>query len=99
MAKRQEKRVAFASLIEAGMIAPGAELFDERRRWRAIVRADGAIALGDIVGSIHKIGALAQGLPACNGWTFWRTSQDGADISIDELRAEFRARVGEAEDG
>ena len=24
-----------------------------------------------IVGSIHKIGALVQGLPACNGWTFW----------------------------
>ena len=23
------------------------------------------------VGSIHRIGALAQGLEACNGWTFW----------------------------
>jgi modification methylase len=98
LAKRQEKRVAFASLVEAGMIAPGAELFDEKRRWRAIVRADGAIALGDIVGSIHKIGALAQGLPACNGWTFWRTNHESDEISIDELRAEFRARVGEIEE-
>ena len=92
LAKRQEKRVAFVSLIEAGMIAPGAELFDEKRRWRAIARADGAIALGDIVGSIHKIGALAQGLPACNGWTFWRMERDGVELSIDDLRADFRAR-------
>jgi modification methylase len=35
------------------------------------VRADGTLALGPAIGSIHKIGALAQGLPACNGWTFW----------------------------
>jgi modification methylase len=99
LAKRQEKRVAFASLIEAGMISPGAELFDEKRRWRAIARADGAIALGDIVGSIHKIGALAQGLPACNGWTFWRTNREGEDISIDELRMEFRARAANSDEG
>ncbi len=98
VAKRQEKRVAFASLIEAGMIAPGAELFDEKGRWKAVVRADGAIALGDIVGSIHKIGALAQGLPACNGWTFWRTNRDGAEISIDDLRADYRAQAGEADE-
>ncbi len=74
--KRQEKRVAFASLVEAGLIAAGAELFDEKKRWRVVVRADGAVALGDIVGSIHKIGALAQGLPACNGWTFWRCVEE-----------------------
>ena len=42
---------------------------------RALVRADGAVALGPAVGSIHKIGALAQGLPACNGWTFWHVER------------------------
>ncbi|MCW2272767.1 modification methylase [Rhodoblastus acidophilus] len=89
--KRQEKRVAFASLVEAGLIAAGAELFDEKKRWRVVVRADGAVALGDIVGSIHKIGALAQGLPACNGWTFWRCVENGAEICIDDLRARYRA--------
>jgi modification methylase len=98
VSKRQEKRVAFASLIEAGMIEPGAVLVDDKRRWRALVRADGAVALGDIVGSIHKIGALAQGLPACNGWTFWRCERDGGSILIDDLRAEFRARGGEADE-
>ncbi|MCW2286472.1 modification methylase [Rhodoblastus acidophilus] len=95
--KRQEKRVAFASLVEAGLIAAGAELFDEKKRWRVVVRADGAVALGDIVGSIHKIGALAQGLPACNGWTFWRCVDKGAEISIDDLRARFRSATPDEE--
>jgi modification methylase len=98
LGKRQEKRVAFASLVDSGMIAPGAELFDEKKRWRAVARADGAIALGEIVGSIHKIGALAQGLPACNGWTFWRCNDNGVDLSIDDLRARYRAATPEAED-
>ncbi|MCW2317880.1 modification methylase [Rhodoblastus acidophilus] len=97
VAKRQEKRVAFASLIEAGMIAAGAELFDDKKRWRVVVRADGALALGDIVGSIHKLGALVQGLPACNGWTFWRCMDKGGEISIDELRARYRATASDEE--
>jgi modification methylase len=89
--KRQEPRVAFASVVEAGLIAPGTVLFDEKRRHSAIVRADGALALGDIVGSIHKIGALTQGLPACNGWTFWRFQRGGTEVGIDDLRASYRA--------
>jgi modification methylase len=55
-----------------------------------MVRADGAIALGDIIGSIHKIGALTQGLPACNGWTFWHFERDGEKICIDDLRGQYR---------
>jgi modification methylase len=88
--KRNEARIPFASLIEAGLIAPGAELVDEKGRFRAIVRADGALAFGDIVGSIHKIGALAQGLPACNGWTFWTVKRDGRPVLIDDLRRDMR---------
>ena len=91
MSKRQEPRIAFASLVDAGMIAPGAVLFDERRRHRVIVRVDGAVSLGEIAGSIHKIGALAQGLPACNGWTFWHFERDGVKICIDDLRSQYRA--------
>jgi modification methylase len=97
LGKRQEPRVAFLSLIEAGLIAPGTILFDDKRRHEAVVRADGAIALGEIVGSIHKIGALTQGLPACNGWTFWRLERDGKSVCIDDLRARYRetARTGD----
>jgi len=88
---RDAPRVPFSALIERGMIAPGADLFDARRRHKALVRADGAIALGGAVGSIHRIGALAQGLEACNGWTFWHVERKGALTLIDALRAQIRA--------
>ena len=69
--KRTEPRIAFAAVVEAGLIQPGDVLRDEKGRHEIIVMADGTVALGQIVGSIHKLGALAQGLPACNGWTYW----------------------------
>jgi modification methylase len=89
-ARRSLPRVAFASVVECGLIRPGVELTDGRRRHRAIVKADGSLALGAIVGSIHKIGALAQGLPACNGWTFWHFEERGKLEPIDGLRASLR---------
>ena len=55
------------------------------------MRADGTVALGQIVGSIHKMGALAQGLPACNGWTFWHVERQGRRVCIDEFRTKMRA--------
>ena len=91
---REAQRIPFAALIERGMIMPGAGLFDAKRRHKALVRADGAIALGDAVGSIHRIGALAQGLEACNGWTFWHVERKGALTLIDALRAQVRAEIG-----
>jgi modification methylase len=91
--KRTEPRVAFASLIEAGLIQPGTTISDHRRAHQALVRADGTLALGSIVGSIHKMGALAQGLPACNGWTFWHLEQHGSLRPIDDLRSIFRAEL------
>jgi len=95
--KRAEPRVAFASVIEAGLVTPGEALFDAQRRHRALVRADGAVTLGPATGSIHKVGALAQGLPACNGWTFWRVERNGELVCIDDLRGEMRAAMRAAE--
>ena len=102
---REAPRVAFASLIERGLLAAGAALVDAKRRHRALVRPDGAIALitredgrerpcGEAVGSIHRIGALAQGLEACNGWAFWHVETSSGLVSIDALRAEVRAELG-----
>src|SRR5262252_8618358 len=68
---REAPRVPFSALVERGLIAPGARLCDAKRKVEALVRADGAIALGETVGSIHRIGARAQGLVARNGWAFW----------------------------
>jgi modification methylase len=94
--RRSEPRVAFASVIEAGLVRPGERLHDARRRHAALVRADGSLALGPAIGSIHKIGALAQGLPACNGWTYWHVERAGSLTLIDEMRAGLRASMREA---
>ena len=87
---REAPRVAFAALIERGLVTPGALLTDAKKRHKATVRADGAVSLGDSVGSIHRIGALAQGLEACNGWTFWHLQTPKGLKLIDELRAQIR---------
>ena len=91
MTAREAPRVAFSALIERGMISPGAKLVDAKKRHGALVRADGAIMLGDKVGSIHRIGAVAQGSDACNGWTFWHVETKKGLTLIDELRAEIRS--------
>ncbi len=89
--KRGEARVSFTSIVEAGYIAPGDTLSDERGRHHVTVLADGTVALGQIVGSIHKIGALTQGLPACNGWTYWHRRTPHGSEPIDAMRDRFRA--------
>jgi modification methylase len=91
--KRAEPRVPFGSLVEAGLIAPGALLTDARDRHRAEVRADGTLRAGEHVGSIHRVGALVQGLDACNGWTFWHYRGEGALAPIDNLRAAVRTEM------
>ena len=96
MTAREAPRVPFSALLERGLISAGAKLVDVKKRHKALVRADGAVALGAAVGSIHKIGALAQGLEACNGWAFWHVETPKGLISIDLLRAEIRAQMADA---
>src|SRR6202789_3683044 len=94
--RRSEPRVAFSSVIEAGLVRAGERLVDGKGRHGALVRIEGALTLGPAVGSIHKIGALAQGLPACNGWTFWHVERAGKRVLIDDLRTAMRASMREA---
>ncbi|TNC07437.1 site-specific DNA-methyltransferase [Methylobacterium terricola] len=95
-AKRAEPRVPFLSLLEAGHVRAGETLTDERRRHKALVRPDGTLGVGPASGSIHKIGALVQGLPACNGWTFWHAERGGRLVCIDDFRGTMRAGMGSA---
>jgi modification methylase len=88
--KKSEPRVAFNTLVEGGLINPGTILTDIRRRHSAIVRADGTLASGGTAGSIHKVGALVQGLDACNGWTFWHYDDGRSLQPIDVLRSVVR---------
>src|SRR5947209_4322224 len=96
MTARGAPRVPFSALIERGMIRPGETLFDARRKVTALVRADGAVQLGNVVGSIHRVGALAQGAEACNGWTYWHVERRKKLTSIDEFRAEIRESIAQA---
>jgi modification methylase len=92
-AKREQPRVAFATVVERGLVAPGSTLTCAHGRTRAVVRADGTLALGNVIGSIHKIGALAQSATACNGWTYWHMDTPAGRRPIDELRSQIRAET------
>lgn len=93
-AKREEPRIPFGTILERGLIKPGDCLFDQRRRHLAQVKADATLIAtsrsGDYRGSIHKVGAEVQGLPACNGWTFWYFEHKGQLAPIDLLRQRIR---------
>ncbi len=93
---REAPRVPFLALIERGLVSPGVKLVDAKKRHKALVRADGAVSVEGQVGSIHKIGALVQGLDACNGWTFWHVETPKGLMLIDEFRAQVRAEMAEA---
>jgi modification methylase len=92
--RRNEARIPFGTLLELGMIRPGATLYDARATLKAQVRADGTLALAGEQGSIHKMGARIQGRPACNGWTFWHVKTDAGLQPIDVLREKARQQLG-----
>ncbi len=94
--KRAEPRIPFLTVVERGFVVPGASVTDGRGARGALVRADGTLSLGPAIGSIHKIGALAQGLPACNGWVFWHYEEKGRLQPIDRLRERLRRELAAA---
>jgi modification methylase len=92
--RRAEPRVPFGTIIELGILEPGAVLFDERRAVRAEVKADGTLACHGAQGSIHKVGAHVQGRAACNGWTYWHFEAEGRLKPIDVLREHAKRQLG-----
>jgi modification methylase len=89
--KRAEPKVPFGALVEAGLLRPGDRLYCPKGEREARVRADGSLVSGSLSGSIHKMGALFENAPACNGWTYWLFMSDQGLRSIDTLRAVVRA--------
>ena len=85
--KRETPRIPFGSLVERGLIAPGTTVYDRQRRVSALVGPDGSLSAADIRGSIHKVAAMLQNAPSCNGWTFWHFERDGVLVPLDALRA------------
>ncbi len=92
--KRTEPRVPFGTLVELGLLSAGSPLYDERRKVKAEVKADGTVAVPGSRGSIHRLGAVVQGKSACNGWTFWHYERGGRLHPIDELRERAKAELG-----
>ena len=95
--KREKPRVPFGTLIERGLLKPGAILTDARKRHSAKIHSDGTIIAMNRIettkGSIHKVGAAVQDAPSCNGWTFWHYA-DGSNMKpIDDLREKIRSEM------
>ncbi|WP_416833203.1 MAG: site-specific DNA-methyltransferase [Erythrobacter sp.] len=83
-------KVAFGAVVETGLIKPGTQVFDKKRRWIATVRADGSLECGGKTGSIHGLGKDLQGVPSCNGWSFWHYEVDGDVKPVDAARELYR---------
>lgn len=81
-------RISFLSLVESGQIKTGDLLCLRKSDVTATVQPDGTLVANGYRGSIHKVGALCLGLPACNGWTHWqyRDPDTGAWRLLDDLR-------------
>jgi modification methylase len=92
--KRTEPRIPFGTVVERGLLEPGTVLYGNgKETCTAKVRADGTLISADHRGSIHKVGALVQNAPACNGWTFWHLKQGEDLVPIDVLRQKIRAEL------
>jgi modification methylase len=91
--KKSEPRVPFGTIVEAGLLRAGDTVWCPKGQRSAKVRADGSLAIGDLTGSIHKVGAMIQSQPACNGWTYWHFKSDKGLAPIDVLRSKVRAEM------
>ena len=92
--KKSEVRVPFGQIVEAGLLRAGDTVWCPKGKSSAKVRADGSLAIGELTGSIHKLGAMVQSQPACNGWTYWHIKTDKGLAPIDVLRSKVRAEMG-----
>ena len=87
---RSKPRIPFGSLVEMGVIKPGTEIFDQKKKINAKIMADGSIKHQKSEGSIHKVAAKILGAESCNGWTYWHYQSGNSLKPIDELRQRLR---------
>jgi modification methylase len=90
--KRNQPRVPFGSLLEAGLLTPGQSLtFKGDKSIRAVVLSNGHLKCKGQAGSIHALAkAFAGG--AVNGWEMWQYKENGKLKAIDELREKIRKK-------
>ena len=86
---KSKPRIPFGSLVELGILKPGASLFDAKKKINAKIMADGSIKYKESEGSIHKVAAKIMGADSYNGWTYWYYDLNGSTVLIDSLRQKF----------
>ena len=87
---RSKPRIPFGSLVEMGVIKPGTEIYDQKKKVNAKIMVDGSIKYQQTEGSIHKVAAKILGAESCNGWTYWHYQSGNTLKPIDELRQRLR---------
>ena len=87
---RSKPRIPFGSLVEMGVIRPGTEIYDQKKKINAKIMVDGSIKYQQSEGSIHKVAAKILGTESCNGWTYWHYISGNTLKPIDELRQRLR---------
>ena len=89
---KSKPRIPFGSLVELGIIKPGTNIFDQKKKINAKIMVDGSIKHKDSAGSIHKVAAKIMGTESYNGWTYWYYNIDGSIKPIDNLRQRFLSK-------
>ncbi len=89
---RRRLRIPFGSLLEAGFLVPGQQLFlANREEITATILANGHLQYDMQTGSIHSLAkSLLHNTPV-NGWECWLYDDHGIKKTIDELRQIIRA--------
>ena len=88
---RSKPRIPFGSLVEMGVIKPGTEIYDQKKKINAKIMVDGSIKYQQSEGSIHKVAAKILGAESCNGWTYWHYLSGNILKPIDKLRERLRS--------
>jgi len=89
---KSKPRIPFGSLVELGIVKPGMDIFDQKKKISAKIMADGSIKYQGDAGSIHKVAAKIIGAESCNGWTYWHYNMGGSIVPIDNLRQRLISR-------
>jgi DNA modification methylase len=89
--KEKQDRAPFETLLKERLIKVGEPLYTRQTySATAFVLSDGKLKYKNQTGSIHRIGAMIQQTPSCNGWKFWHVMRDDKSILIDELRKKIK---------
>jgi DNA modification methylase len=88
--KEKQNRVPFKTLLKEKIIKAGDPLYTRKTyNTCAFVLSDGKLEYKNQIGSIHRIGAMIQQTPSCNGWKFWYIIQGNKSVLLDDIRNEY----------